>query len=104
LYHTENIQLIEITHDDFWEEIEFAFSFRGDSTAGLELNEKEELVLKEEQEKYIDFLKNNIGSATIIFSYPDETEIPRYPVYWDFRFITMSPGKKCFFIYGAASD
>lgn len=100
----DKIQLIEMTHADFWEEIEFALNFRGDKTAGLELNKKEELILQEEQKKYIDFLKSNIGSTTKVFSYPDETGIPGYPVYWDFRFLTMTVDKKCLFIYGAASD
>lgn len=100
----DKVQLVEMAAADLWETIQAAFDYRGDAGAGLKLSEEKESNLKEEQKKYFGFLKSYLGPGTKVFNYPDETGIPGYPVYWDFRFLVMTPDKKCLFIYGSASD
>jgi hypothetical protein len=100
----ENATLIPITVDDFWEEINFGLTYRGDNNAGLELNEKEQDKFDELQKKYKDFICKHIDDKSQFYSYPDETGIPGYPVFWDYRFAIQSSASKFLFIYASASD
>ena len=100
----EEVKPIQLTEADLWEDIDFAFNYRGDSGAGLSLSEGKEKLLKKEQEKYKAFIKQYINKETEIYSYPDDEGIPGYTVFWDFSFIVFTNDNKCLFIFGAASD
>jgi hypothetical protein len=100
----ENANLILYNVEDFWNEINFGLNYRGDSAAGLRLDEKENEKLEKLQLSYKDFLRQFINENTKIFSYPDEEGIPGYPVYWDYRFVVQTDNDKCIFIYGSSSD
>ena len=90
--------------EDFWDEINLGLNYRGDSAAGLTLDEKANEKLEKLQLSYKDFLRQFINENTKIFSYPDEEGIPGYPVYWDYRFVVQTDNDKCIFIYGSSSD
>lgn len=100
----DKVQPIPLTEKEFWEDIDNAFRFRGDSIAGLTLSESKADILEKEQAKYKAFIKQFIDEESKIYSYPDEEVIPAYAVFWDFRFIVFAKENKCLFIFGAASD
>lgn len=100
----DTVQPIPLTEKDLWEDIDFAFRFRGDSSAGLALSESKASILEKEQAKYKAFIKQFIDEEANIYSYPDDEGIPAYAVFWDFRFIIFAKENKCLFIFGAASD
>ncbi len=83
----EKIQPIRITESDFWEGIDYALNYRGDSNAGLSLSENQEGDLEKEKAKYKAFIQQCIDKETEIFSYPDEEGIPAYAVFWDFEVV-----------------
>ena len=56
----ETTNLIFIDTADFWTEINFGLNYRGDSSAGLTLNEKENINLEKLQTLY----KNFIGQCS----------------------------------------
>jgi hypothetical protein len=89
---------------DFWEEVNFGLNYRGDSSAGLTLDERSKEKLETLQIAYKDLLSQFINDETKIYSYPDEEGIPGYPVYWVYRFILLNDNDECFFIYGSSSD
>jgi len=97
-----NLILCDIA--DFWDEINFGLNYRGDSVAGLTLDEKKSEKLEILQLAYKDLLRQFINEKTKIYSYPDEEGIPGYPVYWDYRFVMKTDDDKCLFIYGSSSD
>lgn len=99
----ETVKLIPFDVADFCDEINFGLDYRGDSTAGLTLDEKKNEKLKTLQLAYKDFIRQFINKNTKIFSYPDEEGIPGYPVYWDYRFV-IEANDKYIFIYGSSSD
>jgi hypothetical protein len=48
--------LIPLTIDDFWEEINFGLAYRGDKSAGLQLDEKGQEQFDELQKQYKNFI------------------------------------------------
>jgi hypothetical protein len=100
----ESVALITMTISDFWDEIDVGFTYRGDDAAGLNLSKKEEENLEILQKEYKDLTAKYIVDAKSILSYPDETGIPGYPVYWDYRFILQLRDDTFLFIYASASD
>ena len=100
----ESIVPVPVSVEDFWREIEFALGYRGDSTAGVQIDEEkfgQFLMLKA---YFSNFLRESIKPNSEIYSYPDVEGIPGYPVWWDFRFIILSNGFNAIFVYGSASD
>lgn len=100
----EIANLIPFAAADFWDEVNSGLNYRGDSTAGLNLDEKKSEKLEKLQLAYKDFLRQFMNENTKIFSYPDEKGIPGYPVYWDYRFVMQTDNDKYVFIYGSSSD
>jgi hypothetical protein len=100
----ENQTLIPHDFDSVIAAIQVCFDYRGDVGAGLVLTERRNQQVLIEQQKYLAFVSAFSAGAVNAFSYPDETGIPGYPVWWDFRFILFNEKKQCLFIYGAASD
>jgi hypothetical protein len=98
------ISLIPITVNDFWEEINFGLSYRGDTWAGLRLDEKGQGTFEKLEKDYKDFICEHIDNTTQFYSYPDTSGIPGYPVFWDYRFVLESSKRKFLFIYASASD
>jgi hypothetical protein len=86
------------------EAIQICFDYRGDNGAGLVLTEKRNQQVLIEQQKYLNFISAFSAGAVNAFSYPDETGIPGYRVWWDYKFILFNEKNRCLFIYGAASD
>ena len=100
----ESIVPVPITEDEFWKEIEYALEYRGDESHGIQFSEaelKKYFLLKE---AYTNFLRASIEPDSEFYSYPDETGIPGYPVFWDFRLIILTKGANALFVYGSASD
>ena len=100
----ESIDLIQFNKTDFWEEIDYGMTYRGDNTAGLKLSSKKEEQLVTEQLSYKTFIDQFISDKTEIYSYPDEEGIPGYAVYWKFAFFVINVDRPSLFIYGSASD
>lgn len=100
----EASQLATFNEADFWEEVNFGFTFRGDETAGLALSPEEEKALTREQAEYKSFIQKFLSDDTKIYSYPNEEGIPFYMVYWGYAFILLNDDRPSLFIYGAASD
>ncbi|HLP53076.1 MAG TPA: hypothetical protein VK154_19445 [Chitinophagales bacterium] len=100
----ENVPLVSMAVEDFWEEINYGFDYRGDDVAGLELSPAEEIQLKELQQSYIRYIEALIIPGTEIYSYPDDRGLPVYTVYWGFHFAIFTTQKRCVFLFGAGSD
>lgn len=94
---------IAISIVDFWEEINFSLTYRGDKRLGVELVVKNQEAFESLEKEYKNFLTSQIKPNVKIYSYPDHTAIPGYPVWWDYRFIIQSENSYIF-IYGSASD
>jgi hypothetical protein len=84
--------------------ISAGLDYCGDTGAGPALNETLIEEVKEYKANYLGFIHNFAAGVSTAFSYPDETGIPGYPVWWDYRFIIINDKKECLFTYGAASD
>jgi hypothetical protein len=97
-------QIVPVNNTDFWEEINYAFTYRGEYNAGLKLNEKDEAELANTQNIYRNFINGFIDNHTKIYSYLDPQGIPGDPIYWYFRFLIFVGGDSCLFIYGSSSD
>ena len=100
----EGVPLIPLTADDFWEEINFGLIYRGDRSAGLQLDENGQKIFDELQRQYKDFIYQHIDHEAKLYSYPDDTGIPGYPVFWDYRLVIQSPFNRYLFIYASSSD
>lgn len=94
---------VPISEADFLEEIELGLTYRGDEHAGLKLTPKKQEKFDQLQKDYKDFLSSYIHPETKFYIYPDETGIPGYPVFWDYRFIIASGGT-FLLVYGSSSD
>ena len=89
-----------------------AFDFRGDKSAGLEINQKQEENLKQEQNLLMQMILGTVDDESAIYSadlsdFPDYTEeggLPIYYVYWGFIFLILNPTGASWLIFGAASD
>ena len=102
--NAESISPVLFELEDFWDEINYGLSYRGDRHAGLPLNEKKEMQLEKVQLEYKNLISQFIHHNTKIYSYPDEKGIPGYEVYWGYRFLLLSSNGTCAFIYASASD
>ena len=100
----EEVSLLPLTQDEFWEEINFGLAYRGDDSAGLRLDEKKQKKFDKLQQEYKDFICQHIDDGVKFYSYPDEQGIPGYPVWWDYRLVIQSSLRKFLFIYASASD
>jgi len=100
----ESVVPVPMTQDEFWEDIENGLEYRGDESAGLRLSESGLRKFSTLKLEYINFLRDRIEPDSGIYAYPDESGIPGYPVWWDFRYIILSPGSDALFVYGSASD
>jgi hypothetical protein len=89
---------------DFWEEIDFGLTYRGDDTSGLKLSAEKEEQLLGEQSKYKTFIKDYITGSTKIYSYLNEGDIPGYVVWWGYAFVLLNDDRPTVFVYGSASD
>jgi hypothetical protein len=93
-----------MTISDLCEEIDFRLSYRSDNSAGVRLTEDKQKQFELLQKKYKEYIAQHIDHMTQIYSYPDETGIPGYLVFWNYRFILLSKKGSSLFIYGSASD
>lgn len=100
----ESVTPIPVTTADLLDEIEFALDYRGDNAAGVQLSGSKLERFLHLKAFLLNFINESIHPDSKVYSYPDETGIPGYPVWWDYRFILFSGGRKALFIYGAASD
>lgn len=100
----EKIEPIIFDLKSFWEEINYGLQYRGDNSSGLILTNQKQVEVEAEQKVYTDFLREFISDNSQIFTYPDETGIPGYPVFWEYRFIVFNDRNQCLFIYGSSSD
>jgi len=87
-----------VDKDDFWREVNYGLSYRGDYGAGLSLTKDKEKELEKEQAKYKDFISQFINHKTQFYSYPYLEG-----VFWDYNFLLIT-GDKGLFVFGAASD
>lgn len=98
----EPITISSINESTFWTEINYAFDYRGDHTAGLKLNESKTKTLQAAQDEYKRFIKFHLDKHTKLYSYNGEG-IPGYPVYWEY-YLIIECQDKFIFIYGSSSD
>lgn len=96
--------LIELTSQEFYEDIRDKFDFRGDSGAGLNLSPEKEVKLKELQQQYFDYLNQFINNNSKFYDYSFDEGIPGYPVFWEFRYVVFTEANKILFVYGSSSD
>ena len=87
-----------------WESIRYGFAYRGDNTAGLELNNEREEFLLTESKKYELFLRQYITNTTEVLSYSEESNVPYMFVFWGYSFVLFNSNGKSLFIYGLSSD
>ena len=85
-------------------EIDFALEYREDNAAGVKLTASEIEEFTSLKEGFLAFLHARISPESVILSYPDEKGIPGYPVFWDYRFIILSPNTDALFVFGSSSD
>src|SRR5689334_2355162 len=90
-----SVKLVPLDLQSFWEAINYGLQYRGDDVSGLKLTDKKQERVSSEQKIYIDFLQEFISETAQIFAYPDETGIPGYPVYWDYRFVLFNKKDQC---------
>ncbi len=75
------IPFTEVTYQEFYEDIQDKFNYRGDSGAGLTLTAKKELELKNLQNQFFDFINGEINKQSKFYFYPDPDGILGYPVF-----------------------
>lgn len=97
-------ELILLEQEDFDEEINFGFAYRGDEHSGLELIDSQEKELLVLQQKYRELVGRYITAGTMIYSYTSEEGIPGYAVYWGYTFILLNKEGASLLVYGSASD
>jgi hypothetical protein len=100
----DSVEIVPVTNDEFWEEIEYALEYRGDSSAGVQLDHSDQRQFLLLKNHYVNYLRTHVEPNSKVFLYPDEWGIPGYPVFWDFRFVILSKGAVAIFVYGSASD
>ena len=81
---------IEKTENELWEEVEFGLNSRGDETAGLELDQSQEVAVSGVQAKYRTAISKYLVERTEILSLRSFDGIPGYPVYWDFNNVLVN--------------
>lgn len=100
------------TAEDLWENIRYAFDYRGDFAAGhtrpvasgLHLDPAAEASLRATQQRYRRFVEKFIAADSTIYSCPNYDGLPCYPVFWEFQFVVLNENTEGLFLYGAASD
>lgn len=97
-FKTEKVCSDQIDKEDFWSEVNFGLSYRGDYGAGLSLTKEKEGELEKHQAIYKDFISRFINPKTQFYSC---TYLEG--VFWDYNFLLIT-GDKGLFIFGAASD
>jgi len=101
----ESITFIPVTEQDFWDDINEKFDYRGDGIGSyLKLTTEKETALKLKQNDLRKFISKYIIKDTNIYSYPFLEGIPGYPVYWEYSFVLLNPSGNSLFIYGSSSD
>ncbi|HEX4818218.1 MAG TPA: hypothetical protein VFV66_36235 [Nonomuraea sp.] len=99
-------KLIEPTLVDaatVWEEIDYAFDYRGDGDPGPELTDAQEVELRELQGRYRDYVRSFIGPESAIYL-GGFRGLPGYPVFWGFCFLLLNADREGLFLFGTASD
>lgn len=96
--------LNECSKQEFFEDIQDKFNYRGDRGAGLSLTKTKELELKNFQRQFFDFITQNINEKSKFYTYPDPDGIPGYPVFWEYRFVVFTDQGNILFVYGSSSD
>ncbi len=96
--------LILFSTKDFWEEVDFGLTYRGDHTSGLILTVEKESQLLIEQKKYKAFIETYVSGSTKIYNYSDSIGIPGYIVWWGYAFLLLNNDRPSLFIYASASD
>ena len=94
----ENSAPILYNMSDFWEDVNYGLTFRGDDNVGLVLTKIDEEKILEQQEIYKGFIKEFITNGTKVFCIPT-----RQGVFWNYAFLLISEDK-CLFTYGFADD
>ena|SRR5687767_14570980 len=89
---------------EFWEDVNYGLTWRGEEGAWLKLSVKKESELLVEQSKLKDFLTQHLSDSTKIYSYPEELGMPGYDVYWGYTFLFLNEDKPSILFYGSASD
>lgn len=88
-----------------WEEIGYAFDYRGDIAhgSGLELTDDQEIELRELQDRYRDYVRGFIGPESTIYT-GGCRGLPGYPVFWGFCFLLLNADREGLLLFGDASD
>ncbi|EQA64763.1 hypothetical protein [Leptospira alexanderi] len=86
----DQYEIAKVTINEFWEEIDYGFNYRGDKGAGLKLDNKKLEKVLDLQNQFKEFIKTFISKTTLLFYYPSYKGIPCYPVFWDYRFIILN--------------
>ncbi len=90
---------------DFWKEIEYGFTYRGDEGSGMKINVSQERELSSLVDKFVEKLREFITNESKIYYYKDEQGLPGYPVFWGYSFIIFnSSEKKSILLIGSSSD
>ncbi|AIZ63452.1 hypothetical protein PK28_06675 [Hymenobacter sp. DG25B] len=84
--------------DDFWKRINYGLNYRGDTTAGLHLDQHKEKELEKATNEYISFINEFIKPTTIIYS-----TIAQEGIYWSYSFLLRNDDKSLY-ISGCAED
>ena len=100
----ENIQPLLVDDGQFWQEVNFGLTYRGDEGAGLELTPEKEEKLLREQQRLTTFIKQYISKQTKIYRFSEELGVAFVSVFWGFTFLLLNENKPSILIYGSASD
>lgn len=90
---------------EVWEEIDHAFAYRGDASAGsgMELSDVQEAELRDVQDRYRDHVRGFIGPDSAIYA-GGCRGLPGYPVFWGYRLLILNPDRHGLLLSGDASD
>jgi hypothetical protein len=103
--NVESITPIPVTQQEFWDDINEKFDYRGDGIGNyLKLSIEKETALKLKQNDLRKFISEYRIKDTKIYSYPFLEGIPGYPVYWEYSFVLLNINSKSIFLYGSSSD
>lgn len=101
----ESITPVPVTEQEFWDDINDKFDYRGDGIGNyLKLSTEKETTLKLKQNDLRQFISKYIIKDTKIYSYPFLEGIPGYPVYWEYSFVLLNTSGNSLFTYGSSSD
>ena len=86
-----------------WDEVGYAFDYRGDGGHGLKVTAGQEVELRELQDRYRDYVRGFIGPESAIYT-GGCRGLPGYPVFWDFCFLLLNADREGLLLFGSASD